>query len=198
VRPAGARNYLRWRRSIDEHLELGRLTWDEYAMFSWLCTKADPRGGRLRTSWPTLAEQTTLSANHAGKLCRSLREKGYIAFPEHRGRRGSLVELAIDKFPLADGTYLMLSRSDGRTPGEVPAEVPAEVLAEVPAELDAQNSTTTASSPGGRERERKRSKRQASVGTPDTDQLSEEPRPERHQGVDPGAAYPPGVTPVRW
>ena len=85
-------------------------------MFNWLCTKADPRTGTLRTSWPTLAEQTTLSANHAGKLCRSLREKGYIAFPEHRGRHGSLVELAIDKFPLADGTYLTLASEAGRTP----------------------------------------------------------------------------------
>ena len=102
-------------------------------MFNWLCTKADPRTGTLRTSWPTLAEQTALSANHAGKLCRSLKQKGYIAFPEHRGRHGSLVELAIDKFPLTDGSYLMLASEAGRTPAEVPAELPAEVLAEVPA-----------------------------------------------------------------
>ena len=150
--PAGARNYLRWRRSIDEHLELRRLTWDEYGMFNWLCTKADPRTGTLRTSWPTLAEQTTLSANHVGKLCRGLKQKGYIAFAEHRGRRGSLVELTIDKFPLADGTYVALARRARRTPAEVSAEFPAEVLAEVPAELDAQKSTTTGTSPSGRER----------------------------------------------
>ena len=168
-RPAGARNYLRWRRSIDEHLELRRLTWDEYGMFNWLCTKADPRAGTVRTSWPMLAEQTGLSVNHVGKLCRSLKQKGYIAFAEHRGRRGSLVEVAIDKFPLADGTYLALANSTGRTPAEVPAELPAEVLAEVPAELDAQNSTTTATSPGGRRRER-----------------------------ETGEVYPLGVTPVRW
>lgn len=37
-RPAGADNFLKWRRSIDEHLELRRMTWDEYAMFNWLCT----------------------------------------------------------------------------------------------------------------------------------------------------------------
>jgi len=30
ARPAGADNFLKWRRTIDEHLELGRLTWDEY------------------------------------------------------------------------------------------------------------------------------------------------------------------------
>ena len=45
-RPAGADNFVKWRRTIDEHLELGRLTWDEYGMFSWLCTKADQRPGR--------------------------------------------------------------------------------------------------------------------------------------------------------
>ena len=111
-------------------------------MFNRLCTKADPRTGTLRTSWPTLAEQTTLSANHVGKLCRSLREKGYIAFPEHRARRGSLVELAIDKFPLADGSYLMLAIAAERTPAEVPAEGPAE--------LDARESVTTATSPNPR------------------------------------------------
>ena len=144
-------------------------------MFNWLCTKADPRTGTLRTSWLTLAEQTTLSANYVGKLCRSLKEKGYIAFPEHRGRHGSLVELAIDKFPLADGTYLALANSAGRTP----AEVPAEVLAEVPAELGTQKSTVTATSPGGRERERKREVRS----------------PVRTS--EPRTTYPPGVTRVQ-
>jgi len=138
-------------------------------MFNWLCTQADPRTGTLRTSWLTLAEQTTLSANYVGQLCRSLKEKGYIAFPEHRGRHGSLVELAIDKFPLADGTYLALANSAGRTPAEVPAELPAEVLAEVPAELVGPKSTTTATSPGGRRRERETRE-----------------------------VYPPGVTTVRW
>jgi hypothetical protein len=59
ARPAGADNYLRWRRTIDEHLELRRLTRHEYAMFSWLCTKASPQDGMVRASWPTLAEQTS-------------------------------------------------------------------------------------------------------------------------------------------
>jgi hypothetical protein len=144
VRPAGADNYLRWRRSIDEHLELRRLTWDEYGMFSWLCTKAAPRTGRVRTSWPTLAEQTGLSVNFVGKLCRALKQKGYITFAEHRGRRGKLVEVAIDKFPLADGTYTALGGGAGRTPAEVPAEVPAE--------LEGENAAATRTSPGARKR----------------------------------------------
>jgi hypothetical protein len=49
ARPAGADDFLKWRRSIDEHLELGQLTWDEYAMFSWLCTKAEPHLGMARS-----------------------------------------------------------------------------------------------------------------------------------------------------
>ena len=150
MRPSGADNYLKWRRSIDEHLELRRLTWDEYAMFNWLCTKAHPRTGTLRTSWPVLAEQTTLNANYVGKLCASLKRKGYIAYPKHRGRRRSLVELAIDKFPLPNGTYTALAGRPGRTP----SEVPAEVLAELPAELEAQKPATTGTSPRGRKRKR--------------------------------------------
>ncbi len=142
----------KWRQSIDEHLELRRLRWDEYALFNWLCTKADPRTGTLRTSWPVLAEQTTLRGNYVGKLCASLKRKGYIAYPTHRGRRRSLVELAIGKFPLPDGTYTALATRPGRTP----SEVPAEVLAEVPAELEAQKPGMTGTSPGGRIRKRKR------------------------------------------
>src|SRR3989304_1477757 len=100
ARPAGADNSLRWRRTIDEHLELRRINWHEYAMFSWLCTKADPRTGCVRTSWPVLAEQTGLTPRHVEKLCRSLRRKGYVAYPIHQGKRRVLVELAINKFPL--------------------------------------------------------------------------------------------------
>ena len=146
MRPSGADNYLKWRRSIDEHLELRRLTWDEYALFNWLCTKAHPRTGTLRTSWPVLAEQTTLNANYVGELCASLKRKGYIAYPKHRGRRRSLVELAIGKFPLSDGTYTALANPPGRTP--------SEVLAEVPAELEGQKPATTGTSPRGRKRKR--------------------------------------------
>jgi hypothetical protein len=68
-RPAGADNFLRWRRSIDEHLELRRITWDEFGMFTWLCTKANVRTGSVRTSWPMLSEQTGLTPNHVEKLC---------------------------------------------------------------------------------------------------------------------------------
>ena len=80
-RPAGADDFVKWRRSIDEHLELGLLTWDEYGMFNWLCTKADPRRGTLRTSWTVLAGQTRLGAKHVEKLCRGLKGKGYIDYP---------------------------------------------------------------------------------------------------------------------
>lgn len=148
MQPSGAGNYLKWRRSIDEHLELRRLTWDEYGMFNWLCTKADPRTGTLRTSWRVLAEQTTLSPNYVGKLCGSLKRKGYITYPEHRGRRGSLVKLAIDKFPLPDGSYTSLAARPGRSQAEVPAEVPAELEGEKPG--------STGTSPAGRKRKRSR------------------------------------------
>ena len=145
-RPAGADNFLRWRRSIDEHLELRRITWDEFGMFTWLCTKANARTGSVRTSWPTLSEQTGLTPNHVEKLCRALKRKRYVWYPVHRGARGRLVDVAIHKYPLAHGSYTDLSP---RFAAEVPAEVLADVagsaragargrvdvLADVPAEL---------------------------------------------------------------
>ncbi len=162
MRPSGADNYLKWRRSIDEHLELRRLSWNEYAMFNWLCTKANPRSGTLRTSWPTLAEQTGLTVNHVQKFCSSLKRKRYIGYPAHRGRRAGLVEVAIDKFPLTDGSYTALAARVGGSQAEVPAELlaepPAEVAADllvkVPAELSPENAETTGTFPDGRNRKR--------------------------------------------
>jgi hypothetical protein len=146
-RPAGADDFVKWRRSIDEHLELGLLTWDEYGMFNWLCTKADPRRGTLRTSWTVLAGQTRLGAKHVEKLCRGLKGKGYIDYPEHRGWR-TLVHVGIDKFPLRDGTYTSLPRESGAGPAEVPAKVVEELAGQPPKKSTA--------SPGGRVRERGR------------------------------------------
>ena len=140
----------------DEHLELRRINWDEYAMFSWLCTKADPRSGVVRTSWPTISEQTGLTPNHVEKLCRGLRNKGYVAYPTHQGKRRLLVELAINKFPLADGSYTAIGRRRDASGAEVRAEVPAEVAAEVPAQLGGQKLEESSISVGGRNRSRKR------------------------------------------
>src|SRR5262245_46274394 len=167
ARPAGADNYLRWRRTIDEHLELRRITWHEYAMFSWLCTKASPQDGVVRTSWPTLAEQTSLSPGHVGKLCRSLRNKGYIGYPEHRGKRRVLVEVVIDKFPLTDGTYTSLRGRTSEDAAEVLAEVPSDVSAEVPAELGAQTLDESRTSSAGRNRRRERSRSSLRVRSAD-------------------------------
>ena len=167
LRPAGADNFLKWRRTIDEHLELRRMTWDEYAMFSWLCTKASPRTGSLRTSWPTLGEQTGLTPNHVEKLCRALKRKRYVWYPAHRGARGRLVDVGIHKYPLAQGTYTDLSaRFAAEVSADVPADVQAnvhgsapyptrrraEVLAEVPAELAGKTVATSRGSPRGRPR----------------------------------------------
>jgi hypothetical protein len=169
-RPAGADNFLKWRRTIDEHLELRRISWDEYAMFNWLCTKASPRTGTLRTSWPTLGEQTGLTPNHVEKLCRALKRKRYVWYPAHRGARGRLVDVAIHKYPLAQGTYTDLSaRFAAEVPADVSAAVPvevntsaqhlarlrADVLAEVPAELAGKMGETTRGSPPGRPRREK-------------------------------------------
>ena len=132
-RPTGADNFLKLRRSIDEHLELGRITWGEFGMFVWLCVKASPRTGIVRTGWPTLALQTGLSADRVEQLCRALRRKRYVWYPSHRGSRGRLIELAIDKYPTVDGGYTDVSArfgsagAEGRPVG-LPAEVPADLV----------------------------------------------------------------------
>ena len=79
-RPVGADNYLRWRRTIDEHVELRRISIHEFAMFSWLGTKADPRTGRVRTNWLVLAQQTGLTPTTSRTRSGPPRT-GYIAYP---------------------------------------------------------------------------------------------------------------------
>jgi hypothetical protein len=102
-RPAGANHFLKLRRSLDEHLQSGRMTWNEFAMFVWLCLKASHRTGVLRTSWPQLEIETRLPVKHVEQLCRALRRKRYVWYPWHLGRRGQyrMIELAIDKYPTA-------------------------------------------------------------------------------------------------
>jgi hypothetical protein len=174
ARPAGADDFLKWRRSIDEHLELGRLSWDEYGMFSWLCTKADPHTGRLRTSWTIIGSQTRLGAKRVEQLCRSLKGKGYIGYPEHRGS-ATLAEVAIDKFPLRDGTYTALARHGRATPAEARRE------------LKGSSARKNRTSPRRvRERDRTTSLRvrsaDASTGSSITGPSNDPPRPEEHLG----------------
>ncbi len=91
-------------------------------MFSWLCTKADPHTGRLRTSWAIIGSQTRLGAKRVEQLCRGLKGKGYVGYPEHRGS-ATLAEVAIDKFPLRDGTYTALAGAGRATPAEAAREL---------------------------------------------------------------------------
>ena len=61
ARPAGADNFLKWRRSIDEHLELGRLTWDEYGDVQLALHEGRPaHGDGCARAGPSSAEQTRL------------------------------------------------------------------------------------------------------------------------------------------
>ena len=170
MRPAGADNYVKWRRAIDEHLELRRLTWDEYAMFSWLCTKANARTGTLRTSWPTLAGQTGLSPAHVEVLCRGLKCKCYIWYPKHRGQRGRLVEVAIHKFPLpGDGYTDLRARFE-----EVRLELPLDVPSKLPLEVTPETGGNPPTSPSGRKRKRSRREETLRVRAADPDSRPEE------------------------
>jgi hypothetical protein len=113
----------------------------------------DPHTGTLRTRWTVLAEQTTLTVNYVGKLCGSLKKKGYIDYATHRGQRGKLVTLAIDKFPLPDGSYTALGASPRGTrshlSADLLADLPAYLPADLPAELEAQTSSKSSTSMGG-------------------------------------------------
>jgi hypothetical protein len=140
TRPRGARNYVRWRRSIDEHVELRRLTFQEFAMFTWLCLKANPGTGVVRASWTTLSAQTGLPRKAVEKLARSLKGKRYVAYAPHGGWRRGLIEIAIDKFPLPGDRDTDLAAGSGPAAGpaggpEVPA--PAEKTADPPGSPEA-------------------------------------------------------------
>jgi hypothetical protein len=193
-RPAGADNFLKWRRTIDEHLELRRMTWDEYAMFSWLCTKAGARTGTLRTSWPTLAQQTGLSSAHVEVLCRGLKRKCYIWYPKHRGQRRKLVEVAIHKFPLPGDRYTDLrARFE-----EVPLELSLEVPSELPLEVTPKTGGNPPTSPSGRTRKRSRKEealrvRSADPGSP-PERIAETEASRRAAAR--GAANDPETTPA--
>ena len=119
----GRRGFVKWPRAVLDELELRRLSWNEYAMLSWLFTRADPYRGSVRTSWGMIALETGLSANQAEKLCRSLRGKGHVAYPPHPGAGRRLFELVLDGFPLAGGGVTDLAARRGGAAAEVPAEV---------------------------------------------------------------------------
>jgi hypothetical protein len=225
-RPAGADNFLKWRRSIVEHLELRRINWHEFAMFAWLCTKASPRTGTLRTSWPTLARETGLSADHVEQVCRGLKRKRYVWYLPHPGARSRLVEVAIDKYPTAGGGYTDLSArfrpGAARTPRagvtdslaelptdaltDVPTDLPTDVLTEhltdVPTDLRANELEESQGSPPGRlrprrERERDRDRECARA----RDRRNGRDREEEHDrtdGRDPtdGRDHPDGHDPA--
>ena len=103
--PAGAAHDFGWRDSLaEQHLESGRIRFDEYAMFTWLCGQVDPDTRVVRASWRVLAQQTGLSSNRVETLCRRLRRKGHIAYRNHRTpRRCVLVDLVVVHVALADG-----------------------------------------------------------------------------------------------
>jgi hypothetical protein len=189
--PAGANNYLKWRRTIDEHLELRRLSWNEYGMFSWLCTKAAPHVGTLRTSWPTLAAQTGLSATFVERLCRGLRTKGYICYPHHRGSRRRLMELAIDKFPLSDGTYTALGPHSRAGATQLLAHLTTELPSGHLSELDLEKLGNSTTSTGRRSRERRRTEEDPlRVRCADADRGSEKQLPRGEIHPDPKRAAP--------
>jgi hypothetical protein len=136
-RPAGADNFVKLRRSLDEHLLFRRMTWNQFAMFVWLCLRANPANGVVRTSWTQLQSETRLSANHAEQICRALQRKRYVWYPWHRGRHGAhrVIELAINKYPTADGRYTDLSdRFAGGVGGASPSRS-SSGRADVPAAL---------------------------------------------------------------
>jgi hypothetical protein len=83
---------------------------------------ADPFSGRLRTSWTIIGSQTRLGPKRVEQLCRSLKAKGYIGYPERRGSR-TLAEVAIDKFPLRDGTYTSLASGGRAAAAQVTGEL---------------------------------------------------------------------------
>ena len=115
------------------------------AMFSWLCTKADPRTGRLRTSWPTSASRRGSAANHVEQALPRPQAQGLHRVPPSIAAGGAgWWKSRSTNFRWPTALTRRSATLAARSAAEVPAEVPAEVLAEVPAELEAQKPTNQA------------------------------------------------------
>jgi uncharacterized phage protein (TIGR02220 family) len=116
-------NFLKWRRGITEHVLEGRLTFEEYGLFSWICTMANPYTGILLTNFSQLSYQLRISREKARYLCNNLKRKRYIWFDIKQGQR-NFTKLYIAKFPLPDGTFSVLPNRVSEAPYEVEALIP--------------------------------------------------------------------------
>lgn len=107
--PETAKNYVRLRRGIIDHLTEEKLTWDEFSLLEYLIIRANPKNGKLFTSYNLLSNEThcRYSINRINKLLLSLKEKLYIYYPEHKGS-GKPFEVSIDKYPLSNKLYLKI------------------------------------------------------------------------------------------
>jgi len=125
---AGVDNYFCWCCMIDEYLELCCISWHEYGMFSWLCTKVDPCMGWVCTSWFIFVEQIGFIVNYVEKLCRVLWHKCYVGYFIYCGMCRIFMELVIDKFLLVDGSYIVFGNYCDGWGVELLVEVLVEVL----------------------------------------------------------------------
>jgi 5-methylcytosine-specific restriction endonuclease McrA len=81
--PAG---FVKLRRDIREHVTQGRLSLEEYAVFTFVVMNARHQNGRWRGCALTLSKQIRKSERWCQRMLASLRTKGYVTGTPSRGR----------------------------------------------------------------------------------------------------------------
>lgn len=81
--PAG---FVKLRRDIREHVTQGRLSLEEYAVFTFVVMNARHQNGRWRGCALALSKQTQKSERWCQRMLAALRTKGYVTGTPSRGR----------------------------------------------------------------------------------------------------------------
>ena len=102
--PETARDYLRLRRGIRDHVQRRRLTWTQANVFVWLCLDAEPRTGIVYSCAPHFSSAYDVSVHVVRKAFRHLLRLEWIYYEEWRGHRG-VYPIGIYKYPLPEGIY---------------------------------------------------------------------------------------------
>src|SRR4030067_907270 len=108
--PKTSENFVALRSGLLEHVETGRLSIKEYALFTFLLLLTEKTTGTLLTNARILAERMRQSVNAVQWALYQLRAKRYVHYEDQRGHRGPYL-IFMDKYRirLAKGHYFYTS-----------------------------------------------------------------------------------------
>jgi hypothetical protein len=112
--------FVKLRRGIIEHLEDGRLTPREFAVFTVLLLKADFRNSTWVGSASQIAKECRIRKQYALQYLAALKSKGYIQFEIPRGAHVKYA-IFIPKYSVPPGTEEAVRKVPNGNRGNAPA-----------------------------------------------------------------------------